>query len=462
MSLLRKKNANFIRDVSGHSQLKKTLGAWDLLLMGIGAVVGTGIFVLTGIQAATAAGPAVVLSFALGGITCIFVALAYTEVASALPSSGGAYTYSYVALGEVVAWIVGMLTVLQFCCGATTVAAGWSGYIVGILKQVDITLPYALTHNPFDGGIVDLPASLLCLIITAVLIKGVEESTTLNNVLVVIKLLAIAVFVIIAIPHFEMENVTDFMPFGFGGVTAAAGAVFMAYTGFDAVANAAEESKNPEKDVTFGLIGSLLICIVLYVLVAGALTGIANYKLLDNSEPLAFALKLNGSNIGGALVAAGGIAGMTTVILFQLYAQTRIFMSMSRDGLLPKAFSKIHPKYKTPHIATIIIGVSMAIVSGLIPIKIMGNLASMGTLSVFLLVSLSAMRLRITKPTLTRPFKCPGLYIISSIAILSCGYLIYGLFESVGYIYFTWLAFCMLIYFSYSKWRADKIYAKNS
>ncbi|MEQ9116315.1 MAG: amino acid permease [Rickettsiales bacterium] len=461
MSLLRKKNVNFVRDVSGHSQLKKTLGAWDLLLMGIGAVVGTGIFVLTGIQAATAAGPAVTLSFAMAGVTCIFVALAYTEVASTLPSSGGSYTYAYVSLGEILAWVVGMLTVLQFCCGATTVAAGWSGYIVGILEQADITLPYHLVHNPFEGGMIDLPASLLCLVITFVLVKGVEESTTLNNILVIVKLLAIFVFVAVAVPHFKMENISNFMPFGFSGVTAAAGAIFMAYTGFDAVANAAEESKNPEKDVTFGLIGSLLVCILLYVMVAGALTGIVDYKLLNNSEPLAFALKINGSNIGGALVAAGGIAGMTTVILFQIYAQTRIFMAMSRDGLLPKSFSKIHPKFKTPYIATVAIGVTMSIVSGFIPIRIMGNLASMGTLSVFLFVVISAVRLRMLKPNLKRPFKCPGLYFISALAIIFCSYLIYGLLESVGYIYLTWVAFTITLYFVYSKWRADKVYAKN-
>ena len=461
MSLLRKKNVNFIRDVSGHSQLKKTLGAWDLLLMGIGAVVGTGIFVLTGIQAATAAGPAVTLSFALAGVTCIFVALAYTEVASTIPSSGGSYTYAYTSLGEIFAWIVGMLTILQFCCGATTVAAGWSGYIVGILEQANIILPKSFVHNPFEGGIIDLPAVFLCLLITSILVRGVEESTTLNNILVVIKLVAIFIFIAVAIPHFKMENVSNFMPYGITGVTAAAGAIFMAYTGFDAVANAAEESKNPERDVTFGLIGSLLVCIVLYVMVAAALTGIADYRLLNNSEPLAFALKLNGSNIGGALVAAGGIAGMTTVILFQIYAQTRIFMTMSRDGLLPKVFSVIHPKYKTPYLATVIIGVCMAVVSGFIPIRIMGNLASMGTLSVFVFVVISAVRLRMLKPNLKRPFKCPGLYYVSALAVIFCGYLIYGLLESVGYIYLTWVAFTTLIYFLYSKWRADKVYANN-
>lgn len=462
MSLLRKKNANFVRNVSDHTQLKKTLGMWDLFFMGIGAVVGTGIFVLTGIHAANTAGPAVTISFALAGLTCIFVALAYTEVASALPSSGGSYTYAYVSLGEVFAWMVGMLSVLQFCCGATTVAAGWSGYIVGILHQAGIMLPEAFIHNPFDGGIIDLPATILCLIITAVLVRGVEESTTLNNILVFVKLLAILIFIIVAIPHFKYENIKDFMPYGFGGVTIAAGSIFMAYTGFDAVANAAEESKNPEKDVTFGLIGSLLVCIALYVLVAGALTGITNYKLLNNAEPLAYALKMNGSNMGGALVAAGGIAGMTTVILFQIYAQTRIFMSMSRDGLLPKAFSKVHPKYKTPHIATIIVGVTMAIVSGMIPIRIMGDLASMGTLSVFLFVAVSAIRLRMLKPTLKRPFKCPALYVIGGLAIIFCSYLISDLLKTVGYIYITWIAFSMLIYFAYSKWRADKIYAKIS
>ncbi len=458
MNIFRKKNITLARDVSEHSKLERSLGAMDLLLMGIGAVIGTGIFVLTGIQAATAAGPAVMVSFMLAGITCIFVALVYTEIASSVPSAGGAYTFAYLSLGEIVAWTVGWVSIIQLCLGATTVAAGWSGYMMGVLAQADIYLPYELVNIPSKGGIVDLPACLICLVITAILIRGIKESAKFNAILVVVKIAAIFLFLIIAAPHFNLDNWSNFTPFGIEGVAVAAGAIFMAYTGFDAVANAAEESKDPEKDVTFGLIGSLLVCIVLYVLVSGMLTGIVPYGQLNNAEPLAYALKVNGSNIGGALVAAGGIAGMTTVILFQVYAQSRILMAMARDGLLPKFFSKIHAKYHTPYICTIIIGVSMSIVAGFLPISIMGNMASMGTLIVFLIVSVSAWILRRSKPNIKRPFKCPAIDLITLLAVLSCGYLIYSLSESVGLYMLMWIAVGLVVYFVYSKNNANKFY----
>ena len=451
MSIFRKKSIKTVHDVSEHSKLERRLGAMDLLLMGIGAVVGTGIFVLTGVQAATAAGPAVMVSFMLGGLTCIFVALVYTEIASSVPSAGGAYTFSYISLGEIVAWLVGWMSIVQLCLGATTVAAGWSGYMMGILAQADIYLPHAFVNIPSKGGIIDLPACFICLVVTAVLIRGIKESVKFNAILVVVKLVAIFIFLIVAAPHFKLENWSNFTPFGIEGVAVAAGAIFMAYTGFDAVANATEESKNPEKDVTFGLIGSLLVCIVLYVLVSGMLTGIVPYTQLNNTEPLAYALKANGSQIGGALVAAGGIAGMTTVILFQVYAQSRIFMAMARDGLLPKFFSKIHSKYHTPYICTIIIGVSMSIVAGFLPIATMGNMASMGTLIVFLVVSVSALVLRKSKPDIKRPFKCPAINLVTALAVLSCGYLIYSLLDSVGIYMLIWIALGLIVYFVYSK-----------
>ncbi len=458
MNIFRKKNIALARDVSEHSKLERRLGAMDLLLMGIGAVIGTGIFVLTGVQAATAAGPAVTVSFMLAGITCIFVALVYTEIASSVPSAGGAYTFSYISLGEIVAWLVGWVSIVQLCLGATTVAAGWSGYMMGILAQADIYLPYALVNIPSKGGIVDLPACLICLAITAILIRGIKESAKFNAILVVVKIAAIFLFLIIAAPHFSLENWSNFTPFGIEGVAVAAGAIFMAYTGFDAVANAAEECKNPAKDVTFGLIGSLLVCIVLYVLVSGMLTGIVPYGQLNNTEPLAYALKVNGSNIGGALVAAGGIAGMTTVILFQVYAQSRILMAMARDGLLPKLFGKIHPKYHTPYLCTIVIGVSMSIIAGFVPITIMGNMASMGTLMVFLVVSVSTFMLRKSNPTIVRPFRCPAIGLVTSLAVLSCGYLIYSLSKSVGIYMLMWIAVGLVVYFVYSKNNANKFY----
>ncbi len=458
IDIFRKKNIASICEVSADSKLEKRLGAVDLILMGIGAVIGTGIFVLTGIQAATVAGPAVTISFMLAGITCIFVALAYTEIASSVPSAGGSYTFTYISLGEIVAWLIGWTSVIQFCIGATTVAAGWSGYLTGILAQADIHMPYDFVNTPSNGGIVDLPACLVCLVITAILIRGIKESTTFNAVLVAVKLIAIFLFLIIAVPHFNLENWSNFTPFGVKGITVAAGAIFMAYTGFDSVANAAEECKNPERDITFGIIGSLLVCIVLYVLVAGMLTGIVPFSQLNNSEPLAYALRSTGSNIGGALVAAGGIAGMTTVILLQIYAQSRIFMVMSRDGLLPKCFSKIHPKFHTPYIGTIIIGVSMSIVAGFVPISIMGNLASMATLIVFAFVAVSAFVLRKTKPNLKRPFKCPAISVVTALAVFSCLYLIISLTESVGCIMLIWIIIGLIIYFAYSKKNANKIY----
>lgn len=470
MNLFRKKTIDSVRSVNAHSKLEKRLGAMDLMLLGIGAVIGIGIFVLTGIQAATAAGPAVTLSFILAGVTCIFVALAYTEIASAIPSAGGAYTFAYISLGEVFAWILGWISIIQLSVASATVASGWSGYMMGILAQLNIHLPHAITHTPSAGGIIDLPASLICVVLTSVLIRGVQASATFNAILVVIKLAAIFTFLVIAAPYFDLDNwghfdfsgaipeFDGFMPFGFGGVTVAAGALFMAYTGFDAVANAAEECKNPGKDVTFGLIGSLLVCIVLYVAVAGMLTGIAPYAQLNNSEPLAYALKIHGSHIGGALVAAGGIAGMTTVILVQAYAQSRIFLAMSRDGLLPKYFSKIHPTHHTPYVSTLIIGCFVAIVSGFVPIAITGNLASMATMIIFTMVVISTIILRHKHPHIHRPFTCPALWLVGFLAIASCGYLIISLTQSVGHYMLAWVLLGLGVYFLFGKKNSNSFY----
>ncbi|MCH9754199.1 MAG: amino acid permease [Alphaproteobacteria bacterium] len=463
--LFRKKNVNFIRDVSDHTKLKKTLGAFDLLCIGLGAVIGTGVFVLTGVNAAVAAGPAVTVSFIIAGITCIFVALAYTEVAAALPSSGGSYTYAYVALGEIAAWVVGWAVIVQIGFGSTTVASGWSGYIVGVLAQMDIFLPEVLIKTPFEGGIIDLPAFLICVFLTAVVYRGTHESSMLNIILVIIKLSAILLFIIIASGHFDVKNwgsnLKEFMPFGFKGVTLAAGAVFLSYTGFDVVANATEESKNPSRDVTIGLIGSIFISMIVYVSVAGLVTGIAYYADLNNKEPLAFALKVNGSNITGTIVAIGGIIGMTTVILVQIFGLSRVFMAMSRDGLFPKMFNKIHPKYATPHIGTLIVGVGMGLISGLVPIKTMGDLASLGTLFVLVIITISTVMLRRSRPNIKRPFRCPGLPVIAPLALLLCGYLAFNLLMSIGWIFGIYMLLGLLIYFTYSRKGANKIYTKN-
>ena len=459
-SLFRKKNVDFIRSMSGKSKLNKTLGLVDLTALGIGAIIGVGVFVLTGLHASQTAGPAITLSFILAGMTCIFVALAYTEVASLMPSSGGAYTYTYAAIGEVAAWAVGWMIIVQFVATSTTVAIGWSHYVLGVLKQLNIHIPEVLTKSPLEGGIINLPAVLIVLFLTSILIKGIKESSTFNLVLVIIKLGAIAVFLAVAAPHVDFQNWNNFMPFGWDGVTLAGASLFIAYTGFDAIANAAEESKNP-RDVTISLIGSITLSAVLYVLVAGVLTAIVPYYDLNNAEPLAYALKVNGSNIGGAIVAVGGIAGMTTVILVQLYAGGRVLMAMSRDGMMPKVLGKIHKKFLTPYVATIAGGLVSAALAGFMKLRVMGDLNSMATLCILMFVVFTTVKLRITKPHVKRPFRCPMLYPIAFVSFICCGYLAYSLLETVGKLFVGWMALGFAVYFIYMRKQATKIYASN-
>ena len=461
LSLFRKKNVSFIRAVAEHTKLKRTLGPWQLIAIGIGAIVGTGVFTFTGIAAQTA-GPAVMLSFALAGLTCIFVALAYTEVAAAIPSSGGVYTYSYASLGEILAWLVGWVAILQFASGAIVVSMGWSGYVVGILNQMGIDLPKEFTVGAFDGGILNIPAMLVVWVMSLLLVKGTEESSAVNMILVIIKLCVILLFVGISIPFFKASNWSNFMPFGIEGVAIGAGTVFVSYTGFDAIANATEETHKPEKNVVIGLIGSVAIATLLYILVAGVLTGMAYYPLLNTSEPLAHALKLNGNNMGGAIIAFGAVTGMTTVVLLQIYALTRVLMAMSRDGLVPEFFGKIHKKYSTPYMNTIVSGFVVSLFAGLCPIIVIGRLASMGTLVLLCVVVINTLVLRKTKPTLHRPFRCPGLLYVALLGLSFCSYLIYNLFKVVGDVFTIWLMFGVVIYFVYARKSATKVYIANN
>lgn len=448
MNIFRMKAISAIK--ANNQELNKTLSAFDLLLLGIGGVIGTGIFVLTG-TASKYTGPALPISFLLSGLACMFVALAYTEIGSMIPTSGSVYTYSYLALGEIVAWLTGWLIILEFGVGATTVAAGWSAYVVDILKQANIIIPPSLATVPSKGGIINLPAIIISLLITALLVKGTKESALLNNILVVVKLAAITIFVIVAIPNFKLSNWDNFAPFGFSGIATGAAVVFLAFTGFDSLAAAAEECKNPKRDMTIGLIGSLIVCMILYMIVAAMLTGIVPFtELIGNEKPLAHALRLNGSQIGSALVAAGGIAGMSTVIIVNIFALSRVFLVMSRDGLLPSFFGNLHHKYNTPYISTIIIGLGVALVAGLVPIDIISNLASMGTLTVFILASLIVMILRYNQPELERPFKCPAVYLVGTLAILMCGFLFFKLMSVVGQYFLLWLIIGLVIYFTYS------------
>ena len=431
--------------------LKRTLGALDLVLLGIGCTIGTGIFVLTGIAAAQYAGPAVAVSYLISGVACIFAGLAYSELAAAIPVAGGAYTYTYAILGEFAAWMVACGISLCYTIGGATVASGWSGYFVGIVNSAGYHIPEALTKIPAQGGIMNLPAILITLAIGLVLIRGTKESLMLNRILVVIKLVAIFLFIFIAVPHVQVTNWTDnFMPFGISGVFTGAAAIFFAYTGFDAVATAAEETKNPNRNLPIGIIGSLLVCIVLYVVVALCLTGITNYSELNNAEPMAFALRQNGSNVGGAIVGSGALAGMVAVLLVFMYGQSRIFFVMSRDSLLPKFFGKLHKKFETPYISSIIVTIAVALFAGFVPIQTIASITSLGALFAFVIASLGAMVLRVKRPKLERPFRCPAIFVMAPLAILVCGYLLYSLLVATLTASLIWFGVSVLGYFIYA------------
>jgi APA family basic amino acid/polyamine antiporter len=343
MKHLRIKSLAIVKKELNKTEMKKTLGAFDLIMLGLGGIIGTGIFVITGLAAAEYAGPAITLSFALGGLACVFTALAYSELASMLPVAGSAYTYAYVTMGEAAAVFVGWSIIMLTIFGAATVAAGWSGYVVGMLESTGIHLPIALTHVPSQGGMINLPAVLIVLLLSLFLVRGTQSAAKLNGILVVVKLIAILLFVTSAYPHIDPKNWEVFAPNGFFGIAAGAGFVFMAYTGFDTLAAAAEECHNPNRDLPLAIIASLVISAVLYVVVSGILTAIVPYASLNNSEPMAFALRQNGIGLGAKLVATGVIAGMTTVLLSQIYAVSRVLLVMGRDGIFPKVFTRIHP-----------------------------------------------------------------------------------------------------------------------
>lgn len=448
-----------ISDIIAHSerkQLTKSLGALDLTLLGIGCIIGMGIFVLTGVGAAKYAGPGIVFSFILSGTACIFAALIYAELASMVPVAGSAYTYTYAALGEVAAWIVGWNLILEYAVSAGAVASGWSGYVTGIFEAAGHTLPYAFTHAPNwlnepgkDGGIVNLPAILITLFVTFLLVLGTSKSAKFNMILVIVKLCTLTLFLCLAVPNINVENWDPFLPYGWGGVATGAAIIFFAYIGFDAVSTSAEECKNPNRDLPIGLIGSLLICTVLYILVAGALTGITSYKLLDNGEPLAFALRSIGYNFGSVLVAVGAIAGLTTVLLVLIFGQTRIFFAMSRDQLLPEKFAKIHPRFGTPYVMTIATGCVVAFIAGFAPLHVIAELANIGTLSAFVIVAVGVLILRKTSPNTKRPFKCPYIWFVGIGAIVSCGYLMISLPATTWERFGIWTFIGILVYAFY-------------
>lgn len=441
------------------SGLKKCLSAFDLALLGIGGAIGTGIFVLTGIAAATQSGPAVVISFIIAGIASAFAALSYAELSSSVGGSGSAYGYSYVAFGEFAAWVMGWILLLEYGVGAAAVANGWGGYFVNTLANFNLHLPAALTKAPILGGLINLPAFSIIWVLTILLTIGVKESARFNNIIVIIKLSTIAIFIALASMHLNTDNWHPFMPFGWFtmveggkniGVLAGASLVFFAYFGFDAVSTAAEEAKNPQRDLPIGLIASLTFCTIVYIIVSALLTGIVPYTELNVPSPVAWALTKIGYTWASTLVATGVLAGLITVLLVLLYGLTRILFTMSRDGLISPIFSEVNPDRQTPTKIILVCGLIVSIVAGFIPLGELAETVNIGTLASFIMVCVGVIVLRIRQPNLKRPFKNPWNPLIPVLGILSCGALM-GFLPATTWIRFgVWVLIGIVVYFAYS------------
>ncbi|MFC0251824.1 amino acid permease [Massilia consociata] len=459
MSLFRTKNLDtMLASAQKPGGLKKVLGPLDLVLMGIGAIVGTGIFVLTGTGAVTA-GPALTLSFVVAAIACGFAALCYAEFASSVPVAGSIYTYSYFTLGEVVAWMIGWDLLLEYGLATSAVAVGWSGYFQSLLKGIGIVLPEALRAAPGAQPGVDtlfnLPAFLIMMCLTWMLSLGVRESVRLNNVMVVIKTGVVLLFIFVGMNYVKPDNWQPFMPFGAGSVMSAAALVFFAFIGFDAVTSAAEEVKNPSRDLPIGIIGSLAVCTVLYVAVAAIMTGIVPYMQFEGVDhPVSLALQVAGQDWVAGFVDLAAIMGMSTVILVMAYGQTRILFAMSRDGLLPAKLSKVHPKYGTPYFATWLVGIIFGLIAALVPLGVLAELVNIGTLAAFTLVSVAVIILRKKRPDLPRAFRCPGVPVIPALAILFCLALMSFLSWHTWVAFAVWMGLGLVVYFAYARKRS--------
>ena len=451
--------------------LRRALGAMNLTMLGIGAIIGAGIFVLTGTAAAQYAGPGIVLSFILAGTGCLFAGLCYAEFAAMIPIAGSAYTYGYATLGELIAWIIGWDLILEYLFGAATVAVGWSGYFVALLKNIGISLPDSLSQAPLNvvgthtlvrnaGGIINLPAVVLVLLMTALLVIGIKESAGFNNVIVFIKMAIVILVICFGFMYVNTANWHPFIPenttgefghYGLSGIVRGAAVVFFAYIGFDAVSTAAQEAKNPQRDMPIGILASLAICTVLYILMALVMTGLTSYKNLNVPQPVYVAIAAAGPALKWLtyFINIGAILGLASVVLVMLMGQPRIFFSMSRDGLLPAVFGKVHPRFQTPYVTTIVTGIVAAAVAGFFPIALLGELVSIGTLLAFVIVCVGVMVLRYARPNIPRPFRTPLVPIVPILGILICGYMMSSLPSDTWIRLIVWMLAGLLIYFLY-------------
>lgn len=466
--------------------LQRSLGPIQLTLLGVGAVIGTGIFVLTA-EAAQKAGPGMMISFIIAGLVCAVAALCYAELASMVPVAGSAYTYSYAVMGELVAWVVGWALILEYALGASAVAVGWSGYIVGLIHDfAHLTIPAALTAGPDGGGLFNLPAVIITGLVTGLLVVGTKESATVNAILVAIKVIALTAFVVLTLPLIKPSNFTPFMPTGWGdplgaggtGVLGAAASIFFAYVGFDAVSTAAEETKNPQRNVPIGLIGSLAICTIFYLLVSAGATGSFGSQpvygahgealaagslelthrcaqlgdpqpLVCSRQALAHVLRMVGHPMVGNIVGLAAGFALPSVVLLMLFGQTRIFFVMSRDGLLPRFLSAVHPRFHTPHVVTMITGVFVAVMAALLPVGKLADISNAGTLFAFAMVSLAVMILRFSDKARIRPFRTPLVWIVAPLSIIGCSVLFFSLPVIAKLVFPGWAVLGLLVYFAY-------------
>jgi APA family basic amino acid/polyamine antiporter len=468
-------------EIAEAHELHRALGPVHLTMIGIGCIVGAGIFVITGTAAAQHAGPAVLISFVIAALGCLFAGLCYAEFASMIPESGSAYTYAYATMGRFMAWFIGWNLVLEYVVSASTVAVGWSGYFASFMHDFGITFPAEFMNAPLagkglgdmhlTGAVFNFPAVALIVALTVFLVVGVRQSATFNAAMVFLKTAIVLLVIAFGLPHVHVEHLTPFIPpaegpgkFGWGGIFTASGVIFFSYIGFDSVSVAAQEAKNPQRDVPIGILASLGICTLLYMLMALVLVGVTDWRLLDVPDPVSFAIRKIGPSLGWLvpLVNIGAIVGLASVVFVSLYGQSRVFFSMARDGFLWKTFCEVHPRYRTPHIGTILIGVFAVIMAAIFPLDILADLVSIGTLMAFVAVCVGIMMLRLSAPAAARPFRTPLVWVVAPLGVLICGFMMVSLGAATWIRLGVWTVAGLFIYFLYgrkhaapSKWKVQ-------